>query len=99
MASGLIVGGFDFDTGDVELAAVQQAHVGAATLGAAAMEAVVLKDLTAVQTLALWMDFLYGKLAAARERILVAKRLPRKVERLAHDLGHIPDTQRYQNGA
>ena len=40
MASGLIVGGFDFDTGDVELATVQQAHVGAATLGTAAMEAI-----------------------------------------------------------
>ena len=61
------------------------------------METVVLKDLTAVQTLALWMDLLHGKLAAARERVLVAKRPPRKVERLAHDLGHIPDTQRYQN--
>ena len=99
MAGGLIVGGFDFDTGDVELAAVQQAHVGAATLGAATMETVVLKDLAAVQALALWMDLLHGKLAALRERVLVAKRLPGKVERLAHDLGHIPDTQRYLNGA
>ena len=51
MASGLIVGGFDFDTCDIELAAVQQAHVGAATLGAATMETVVLKDLAAVQAL------------------------------------------------
>ena len=82
MASGLIVGGFDFDTCDVELAAVQQTHVGAATLGTAAMEAIVLKDLPAVQTLALWMDFLHGKLAASRERVLIAKCLPRKVERL-----------------
>ena len=79
MAGWLIVGGFDFDTCDVEFAAVQQAHVGAATLGAAAMEAVVLKDLTAVQALALWMDLLHGKLAASRERVLVAKRLPCKV--------------------
>ena len=30
------------------------------------MEAIVLKDLPAVQTLALWMDFLHGKLAASR---------------------------------
>ena len=78
---------------------VQQTHVGAATLGTATMETIVINDLAAVQALALWMDFLHGKLAAARERILVAKRLPSKVERLAHDLGHIPDTQRYQNGA
>ena len=63
------------------------------------MEAIVVENLTAVQTLALWMDLLHGKLAASRERVLVAKCLPRKVERLAHDLGHIPDTQRYQNGA
>ena len=56
MASGLIVGGFDFDTCDVELATVQQAHVGAATLGAAAMETVVIEDLAAVQALALWME-------------------------------------------
>lgn len=61
------------------------------------METVVIEDLAAVQTLALWMDLLHGKLAAARERVLVAKCLPRKVECLAHDLGHIPDAQRYQN--
>ncbi len=59
----------------------------------------MVENLAAVQTLALWMDLLHGKLAASRERVLVAKCLPRKVERLAHDLGHIPDTQRYQNGA
>ena len=94
MASVLIVGGLDLDTCDVEFAAMQQTHVGTATLGTTAMETVVLKDLTAVQTLALWMDLLHGKLTAARERVLVAKRPPRKVERLAHDLGHIPDTQR-----
>ena len=78
---------------------MQQAHVGAAAAGAAAMEAVVIEDLTAVQTLALRMNLLHGELAALRERILVAKRLPGKVECLAHDLGHIPDAQRYQNGA
>lgn len=65
MASVLIVGGLDLDTCDVEFAAMQQTHVGTATLGTTAMETVVLKDLTAVQTLALWMDFLHGKLAAA----------------------------------
>ena len=54
MASVLIVGGLDLDTCDIELAAMQQTHVGTATLGTTAMETVVLKDLTAVQTLALW---------------------------------------------
>ena len=45
------------------------------------------------------MDFLHGELAVARERVLVAERLPCKVERLAHNFGHIPDTQRNQNSA
>ena len=61
------------------------------------MKAVVLENLAAVQALALRMNLFYSELAAARERVLVAKRLPRKVKRLAHNFGHIPDTQRYQN--
>lgn len=99
MASGLIVGGFDFDTCDIELAAVQQTHIGTTTLGTATVKTIVVENLAAVQAFTLWVNLLNRELAVARERVLVAKRLPRKVERLAHDLGHIPDTQRYQNGA
>ena len=74
MAGWLIVGSFDLDAGDVELAAVQQAHVGASTVGAATVKTIMLENLAAVQTLALRMNLFYSELCKYLLKILNNKK-------------------------